>query len=137
MSMALVTGIGGFFFRTRNPEAIARWYHENLDVTPPAATYDEPPWRQEAGSTVFHGFPHDTKSFGNPDKQRIAALPCPGAGCRTRLKHVRPLPVQQERAVPLLDRVVVHPERVVHSLTSPTTSGPSMMANWVSRTSEG
>jgi predicted enzyme related to lactoylglutathione lyase len=67
--MALVTGIGGFFFRARNPELIARWYADNLDVTMPPKTYDDPVWRQDAGVTVFHGFPHDTGYFGDAAQQ--------------------------------------------------------------------
>ena len=30
--MARVTGIGGFFFRARDPEALNRWYGEQLGV---------------------------------------------------------------------------------------------------------
>lgn len=66
--MTIVTGIGGFFFRARDPERIARWYAENLDVTLPPRTYDDPVWRQQAGTTIFHGFPHDTAYFGDSAK---------------------------------------------------------------------
>ena len=30
--MEQVTGIGGFFFRARDPEALAVWYQERLGV---------------------------------------------------------------------------------------------------------
>src|SRR5437899_10049802 len=65
-TMEKVTGIGGLFFRARDPSALARWYQEQLGVTPTPASYDELPWRQEAGPTVFAPFPEDTNYFGNP-----------------------------------------------------------------------
>ena len=52
-----VTGIGGLFFRARDPSALGRWYQENLGVTLTPTSYDVPPWRQEAGPTVFAPFP--------------------------------------------------------------------------------
>ena len=30
--MAKVTGIGGIFFRARDPEALAAWYRRNLGI---------------------------------------------------------------------------------------------------------
>ena len=32
--MQKVTGIGGFFFRAQDPDALAKWYHENLGISP-------------------------------------------------------------------------------------------------------
>lgn len=51
--MERVTGIGGVFFRSRDPEALTRWYEENLGITQPPPNYDESPWWQEAGPTVW------------------------------------------------------------------------------------
>lgn len=51
--MERVTGIGGFFFAARDPELLAAWYADHLGVYRPPETYDEPSWRQQAGSTVF------------------------------------------------------------------------------------
>jgi hypothetical protein len=31
--MEIVTGIGGLFFRAKDPAALARWYEERLGVT--------------------------------------------------------------------------------------------------------
>jgi glyoxylase I family protein len=59
-----VTGIGGFFFRARDPAALNRWYHTHLGVTPVPASYDAEPWRQEAGPTAFAPFPDTTGYFG-------------------------------------------------------------------------
>jgi predicted enzyme related to lactoylglutathione lyase len=66
--MERVTGIGGVFFRSRDPAALARWYTEHLGV----AAYSEEAdatWWQQAGPTVWAPFPVDTEYFGRPDQQ--------------------------------------------------------------------
>jgi glyoxylase I family protein len=63
--MEKVLGIGGLFFRARDPAALARWYHEHLGVLPTPTSYEGTPWRQEAGVTVFAPFPDTTKYFGS------------------------------------------------------------------------
>ena len=62
--MEKATGIGGLFFRARDPRALARWYAEHLGVDM-AGGY----WRQEAGPTAFGPFAADTDYFGRPDQQ--------------------------------------------------------------------
>ena len=64
--MEKVLGIGGLFFRSRDPEALAAWYHTHLGVPPIPANYDDPGWEQQAGPTAFAPFPADTKYFGDP-----------------------------------------------------------------------
>lgn len=59
-----VVGIGGVFFRARDPASLARWYSEHLGIALTPSSYDEQPWRQEAGPTVFAPFPEDTDYFG-------------------------------------------------------------------------
>lgn len=54
-----VTGIGGLFFRSRDPEARAAWYREHLGM---AAGHDGL-WTQDAGMTVFAPFPADSDYF--------------------------------------------------------------------------
>jgi glyoxylase I family protein len=66
--MHAVTGIGGFFFRSTNPEALAKWYFENLGVSPAPSDYAIQPWQQQAGPTVFAPFPADTDYFGDATK---------------------------------------------------------------------
>lgn len=66
--MAQVTGIGGFFFRARDPEALARWYSANLGIEPVPGDYGVMPWQQEAGPTVFAPFRADSEYFGDPAK---------------------------------------------------------------------
>jgi predicted enzyme related to lactoylglutathione lyase len=65
--MGRVTGIGGFFFRARNPETLAIWYQERLGVKTAPETYDEGAWRQEAGETVFAPFRQDSEMIGPPE----------------------------------------------------------------------
>lgn len=63
--MEKVTGIGGLFFRARDPAALAAWYHEHLGVALTPPSYEGEPWRQEAGPTVFSPFPEASDYFGN------------------------------------------------------------------------
>lgn len=62
--MEKVTGIGGFFFRARDPHALSHWYLTHLGVTLTPASYEELPWWQEAGPTAFTPFPETTDYFG-------------------------------------------------------------------------
>ena len=55
-----VTGIGGFFFRSRDPKALGAWYLEHLGVGAPEGQFV---WDQQAGPTVFAPFKADTDYF--------------------------------------------------------------------------
>jgi predicted enzyme related to lactoylglutathione lyase len=77
--MERVTGIGGLFFRARDPAALAQWYRDHLGVTMVPSNYEEPPWQQQAGPTVFAPFPETTDYFGDSGKAwmvnfRVASL---------------------------------------------------------------
>jgi len=63
--MAKVTGIGGVFFRARDPKALADWYECHLGINDIAKTI----WLQDAGPTVFSAFAEDTKYFGRASQQ--------------------------------------------------------------------
>jgi glyoxylase I family protein len=63
--MEKVTGIGGLFFRARDPAALGRWYQEYLGVRLTPSSYEELPWRQEAGPTAFTPFLEATDYFGD------------------------------------------------------------------------
>ena len=63
--MERVTGIGGFFFRAKEPEKLAKWYEDHLGVTTIPKSYGGTPWRQEAGTTAFAPFKQDSKAFGD------------------------------------------------------------------------
>jgi glyoxylase I family protein len=64
-----VLGIGGLFFRARDPEALGRWYQRHLGIGLVPANYTDPPWYQQAGPTVFAPFEQTTHYFGDAAKQ--------------------------------------------------------------------
>lgn len=65
--MERVTGIGGFFIRSKDPEGLMQWYLENLGIP----NFNETVWQQEAGPTVFAPFGADTEYFGRMDQQTM------------------------------------------------------------------
>lgn len=65
--MERVTGIGGVFFRARDPAALARWYREALGIDTYSDELDET-WFQDAGPTVWAPFPEDTEYFGRREQ---------------------------------------------------------------------
>ena len=67
--MEKVRGIGGLFFLAKNPKTLAQWYESYLGVALTPSNYEDPPWRQEAGPTVFEPFPETTTYF-KTDGQR-------------------------------------------------------------------
>ena len=65
--MKKVTGIGGVFFKCKDPGKLKEWYNTNLgiDAAQWGATFD---WRQaddptKEGSTAWNPFPETTKYF--------------------------------------------------------------------------
>ena len=64
-----VTGIGGFFFRARDPKALAQWYQDHLGIAIIPKSENDSAWKQQAGPTAFSPFPESTKYFGDPAKQ--------------------------------------------------------------------
>ena len=61
-----VTGIGGVFIRSRDPEALAAWYREHLGVpVAPDGTYGVFPGGDDGSYSVWSTFPADTKHFGD------------------------------------------------------------------------
>ena len=61
--MQRVLGIGGFFFRSRDPDQLAAWYQQHLGIDPAPTTLDMTPWRTGAGVTVFAPFAAETEYF--------------------------------------------------------------------------
>ena len=61
--MEKVTGIGGLFFRARDPKGLAAWYAQHLGVSGVPTKDGEEPWTQEAGHTVFAPFKQDSDYF--------------------------------------------------------------------------
>lgn len=67
--MQKVSGIGGFFFRATHPSELGQWYKDHLGIDLVPTDYEQRPWSQEAGPTVFAPFPNDTDYFGDSQKQ--------------------------------------------------------------------
>jgi predicted enzyme related to lactoylglutathione lyase len=59
--MEHVQGIGGFFLRAQDPDALDRWYREALGVDADA----HGTWQQQPGPTVLAAFGADTTYFGD------------------------------------------------------------------------
>lgn len=66
-----VLGLGGLFFRAEDPAALAAWYEKHLGINPVPTSYEEEPWTQEAGPTVFSPFPAASTQMGNEGKQMV------------------------------------------------------------------
>ena len=71
--MERVTGIGGIFFKTKNPGALADWYRKNLGMCP-TGEHTEFEWREkerpeQIGSTVWSLFSSDSDYFGPGSQQ--------------------------------------------------------------------
>ena len=63
-----VTGIGGVFFKAKDPKGMAAWYQKNLGI-PSKGGYADFTWREkdrpeEIGHTAWRIFPTDAKYFG-------------------------------------------------------------------------
>lgn len=63
-----VHGIGGLFFRTKNPDALSEWYRKHLGVgagcvAPGAGDLNEWYWQTGGGPVVFAPFKQDTDYF--------------------------------------------------------------------------
>lgn len=92
-TMERVLGIGGFFFRAKDPKALAKWYEDNLGVLRVPESYGGSAWQTEAGTTVFAPFPKDTSYFGDPAQQwminfRVRDLDKMAAQLRANGNHV-------------------------------------------------
>jgi len=63
-----VLGIGGLFFRARDPDALAAWYKQHLNVgagcvAPGGGEAGEWVWMTQGGPVVFAPFPADSDYF--------------------------------------------------------------------------
>jgi len=66
--MEKVTGIGGFFFRAKDPKALGLWYQQHLGVSLIPTSPGQSPWQQDAGPTAFAPFKETSSYFGDPQK---------------------------------------------------------------------
>ena len=60
--MIETTGIGGMFFRAKDPSALAKWYEVHFGIA------SNPSWSQQSGPTVFAPFPESSDYFP-PDRR--------------------------------------------------------------------
>ena len=64
--MERVLGIGGIFFRARDPQSLAAWYREHLGVPLESGqTYGTFESDGRGEKTVWSAFPADTSYFGH------------------------------------------------------------------------
>ncbi|MBO4254468.1 VOC family protein [Streptomyces griseorubiginosus] len=65
--MERVLGIGGYFLRAGDPQALSAWYRDCLGLD----TDEHGLWRQEPGDTVFAAFESGTDYFGSRTQQTM------------------------------------------------------------------
>lgn len=63
-----VLGIGGFFFRAKDPKMLANWYLENLGISLVPKSPTDTVWMQEAGPTAFTPIRESSNFFEDPQK---------------------------------------------------------------------
>lgn len=69
--MARVTGIGGVFFKTGDPDGLRDWYAEHLGLPVDDEGYVVIRWGGPVeGSTVWGPFPDDTTAFEWPAEKQ-------------------------------------------------------------------
>ncbi|MCG8329600.1 MAG: VOC family protein [Chitinophagales bacterium] len=63
--MKRVTGIGGIFFKAKDPKKMQAWYHKHLGLPMTPDGYIVFEWGNQAvpGYTVWSTFPEDTKYY--------------------------------------------------------------------------
>jgi len=63
--MAHIRGIGGIFFKSKNPKTLQEWYVEKLGLKPDESGYIYFKWTDltPPGYTLWAPFPEDTKYF--------------------------------------------------------------------------
>ena len=66
-----VLGIGGLFYRSKDPKALAAWYGEHFGIPYGA---EGGVWQQESGATVVSPFKADTDYFANDEQQFMLNL---------------------------------------------------------------
>ena len=65
--MERVSGIGGYFVRAADPEALGAWYRDCLGLDADANGL----WHPDAGPTVFAAFDTGTDYFGRREQQTM------------------------------------------------------------------
>ncbi len=68
--MKRVTGIGGLFFKAKDPKALQAWYQKHLGLPVTEDGYVVFEWgsKGHSGFTVWSAFPEDTQYYAPSDK---------------------------------------------------------------------
>lgn len=97
-----VTGIGGVFFRSPDPERFATWYRTHLGFVVTVAGNPDPQgnwvWPQQAGDTVFSAFSADT-DYWPADRQVMLNLRVSGMGALLARLEAAGIEVSQRMAM--------------------------------------
>lgn len=67
--MEKVEGVGGVFFRAKDPATLAEWYRDMLGINMAPTDMHKPPWISERGVTVIAPFAAETDYF--PREQQM------------------------------------------------------------------
>lgn len=70
--MERVTGVGGVFFKSKDPAALAAWYrdHLGLELEPGSEAVSVFRW-SEPGTTTWSAFPEDTRYLGRAESRAM------------------------------------------------------------------
>ncbi len=131
-AMAKVMGVGGVFFKAKDPKGLAGWYRDKLgfDVQDwgGAVFFWRPPKGEGVGYTVWNPFPAETKYFEPSERPFMVNL------CVDDLDGM--LAQLREKGVQVLDRredtpqgrfgYVVDPEGTLLELWEPAVDDPSL-----------
>ncbi len=69
--MEKVTGIGGFFFRSKNSDSVDDWYEQHLGIRKVGKNDEDGSWWQDEGPTVFASESQDAQVGGPEHSWRI------------------------------------------------------------------
>ncbi|GAA4458956.1 VOC family protein [Rurimicrobium arvi] len=100
--MQRVTGIGGIFFKCKDPEKMRQWYqtHLGIDMSPYGAKISSQTESGKEGYTLWTPFP-DTTSYFGPSEQSFMI--------NYRVADLEALvAVLKEEGVSILDELVAH-----------------------------
>lgn len=67
-SMKRATGIGGIFFKAKDPKTLAAWYEKHLGISFEGNVYTSFVWDKIGGTTVLSLFAEDTDYYEPSEK---------------------------------------------------------------------
>ena len=62
--MQKITGVGGFFFKSKNPAQLNEWYEKHLGIAQSPPDQLSGGWWTDAVPSIFYAEPEDTKFSG-------------------------------------------------------------------------